>query len=251
MVEYSHVHHHVTSTRALRVTMSGDSERNEPRGAPTTDAPPLFPRWANRAGALAVAVLLAVIIGGPALLMAWVRTPDLRRQYEPVAQPIAFSHPVHVTGLRIDCRYCHATVERAAYAGLPSTATCVPCHNAVTMQGAMMAPVRASLASGRPISWQRVNGVPDFVFFNHAAHTTHGVGCETCHGRVDRMERVYQAAPLTMNWCVSCHRDPVRQLRPVSAVTTMGYRGPGPHLGAALTRRYATRDLADCSTCHR
>ena len=236
----------------------GSRGRHDPGDAPggpdapsSADVRPLFPRWANRAGGLAVAVILAVVIGGPALLMAWVRTPDLRRQYEPVAQPILFSHPVHVTGLRIDCRYCHATVERAAYAGLPPTTTCVPCHNALTMQSAFLAPVRASLAAGRPIPWRRVNGVPDFVFFNHAAHVTQGVGCETCHGRVDRMDQVHQAAPLTMGWCVSCHRDPASQLRPVSEVTTMGYRATGRAPDAVPTLRHGARELTDCSTCHR
>ncbi|HEX6630233.1 MAG TPA: cytochrome c3 family protein [Gemmatimonadaceae bacterium] len=222
--------------------------------APPGDGPargtPLYPRWANRAMGVAIAVLFVTVLAGPALLMAWVRTPDLRRQFEPVAQPVPFSHPVHVTGLRIDCRYCHATVERAAYAGMPSTATCVPCHSDTFLQSATMAPVRASLATERPIAWRRVNGVPDFVYFNHAAHVTRGVGCESCHGRVDRMAQVYQAEPLTMGWCLGCHRDPAPNLRPLAEITTMGYVAPDT-LGAALMREYAVRRLTDCTTCHR
>lgn len=222
-----------------------------PPGDGSARARPLYPRWANRALWVGIAVLFVTVLAGPALLMAWVRTPDLRRQFEPVPQPVPFSHPVHVTGLRLDCRYCHATVERAANAGLPSTATCVPCHNETLIRSAVMAPVRASLATGQPIPWRRVNGVPDFVFFNHAAHVNNGVGCESCHGRVDRMAQVYQDKPLTMGWCLGCHRDPAPNLRPLSAITTMGYVAPNDSLGAALMREYEVRRLTDCTTCHR
>jgi hypothetical protein len=121
------------------------------------------------------------------------------------------------------------------------------------MNTAVMAPVRASVATGRPLQWNRVNSLPGFVYFNHAIHVTKGVGCETCHGRVDQMASVYQAAPMSMQWCVSCHRDPASHLRPVSEVTTMGWTPPVPQhqLGEALVLENRVRELTNCTTCHR
>ena len=116
-------------------------------------------------------------------------------------------HRIHVAGLRIDCRYCHQGADRAAYAGLPATAVCVSCHTPLWLSSQVFTGVRQSLASNRPIPWRRVNQLPDFVFFNHAIHARGGIGCESCHGRVDRMAQVSQAAPLTMSWCVGCHRN--------------------------------------------
>src|SRR5215213_5056838 len=149
-------------------------------------------------------VLLAVlaVVGVPLFLMWWVRTPYVTGQGHTVAQPISlFSHQIHVTGLQIDCRYCHYTVERTATAGMPSSETCIPCHSQVWRTGPFFAPIRASLTSKTPIPWQRINRLPDYVFFNHAIHVNKGVGCETCHGRVDQMAQVRQAVPLTMSWC--------------------------------------------------
>lgn len=213
----------------------------------------LFPPSSTTWFRAALAILAAAVIGIPLLLMGWVRTPLVTGQHSAPAQPVLFSHQIHVTGLRIDCRYCHSTVERAASAGVPPTETCVPCHSAVWFQGPLFQPVRQSLATGRPIPWRRVNGVPDFVFFNHAIHVNKGVGCETCHGRVDRMERVEQAEPLTMGWCVDCHRHPEDHLRPVDQVTTMGWHPDVPQrqLGLALKRRYHVQERTTCSACHR
>ncbi|HKO16240.1 MAG TPA: cytochrome c3 family protein [Gemmatimonadaceae bacterium] len=213
----------------------------------------LFPRWANAAMRAALVVLFLLLAGFPLGLMAWVRTPNATRRYAPVTQPVAFDHRIHAGALRIDCRYCHFSVERSAYAGLPPTQTCVPCHSSSWMAGAPMAPVRASLASGKPIPWQRVNGLPDFVFFNHAIHVTKGVGCESCHGRVDRMAQVHQTAPLTMGWCLDCHRMPEQHLRPVEQMTTMGYtpRESQRVLGHTLAQRYGVRSLTSCTDCHR
>ena len=215
--------------------------------------PALFPRWANAAIRAVLVALFLVLAGFPLGLMAWVRTPNATRRYAPVQQPVAFDHRVHAGALRIDCRYCHATVERSAYAGIPPTETCVPCHRSSWMAGAPMAPVRASLASGHPITWQRVDKLPDFVFFDHSIHVAKGIGCESCHGRVDRMARVTQVAPLTMGWCLDCHRMPERYLRPVSEVTTMGYTPKEPQdvLGRELARRNDVRSLTSCTTCHR
>jgi hypothetical protein len=213
----------------------------------------LFPRWANTAVRVALIGGGLAFVGLPVALMAWVRTPNATNRGAPVAQPIAFDHRLHVHDFRIDCRYCHAAVERSATAGIPPTTACVACHNRVWMEGPLLAPVRRSLATGRPIRWRRVTRLPDFVYFDHSAHVAKGVGCESCHGRVDQMARVVQTAPLTMTWCLDCHRTPERQLRPVEEVTTMGWRPPVPQaeLGATLKRRYHVRELTTCTACHR
>jgi Cytochrome c7 and related cytochrome c len=144
-------------------------------------------------------------------------------------------------------------VERSSYAGMPSSSACVPCHSAAWRSSDMLRPVRESVASGRPLQWNRVNALPGFVYFNHAIHVNKGVGCESCHGRVDRMAQVYQSAPLTMSWCVDCHRNPAPHLRPLSAITTMGFTPPMPQreLGAQLVQKYHVRSLTSCTTCHR
>ena len=214
----------------------------------------LFPRWANAAvrGTLAAAALLAVAV--PVGLFAWARTPNATGQYAPVAQPVPFAHVLHAGAFHVDCRYCHASVERGPTAGMPPTTTCVPCHQESLLDASIMAPVRRSVATGRPLAWRRVNALPDFVFFNHAIHVRKGVGCETCHGRVDRMTRVVQTAPLTMAWCVDCHRAPERSLRPVARMTAMGWSLPADSqlaLGRALRREYHGRTLTACTTGHR
>jgi hypothetical protein len=213
----------------------------------------LFPRWANTVVRATLVAAGCTLVGVPVALMAWVRTPNATRRYQPVAQPIAFDHRIHVTGQRIDCRYCHFSVERAASAGIPPSTTCVACHSDTWMSSKELALVRSSVATGQPIRWNRVNALPDFVYFNHAIHVAKGVGCETCHGRVDRMAAVYQAAPLTMSWCVDCHRDPASHLRPLSEITTMGWTPPVPQraLGEELVRENNVRSLTNCTTCHR
>jgi hypothetical protein len=138
-------------------------------------------------------------------------------------------------------------------AGLPPTRACVPCHSDVWLSSAEFEPVRRSLRTGTPIPWQRVTAVPDFVFFDHAVHTRKGIGCESCHGRIDQMMQVYQRAPLTMGWCLECHRAPERHIRPVEALTTMGWRPAGDQLtvGRALVERYHVRSITTCTGCHR
>jgi len=194
-----------------------------------------------------------VVFGGPILLMAWVRTPYITGRGVPFDQPIAFDHRHHVRDDGIDCLYCHATAERDASAGIPTTALCLNCHNQIWNDSPLLEMVWRSYASHRPIRWVRVNRLPDFVFFNHAVHTSSGIGCETCHGRVDRMARVYQSAPLTMGWCLECHRAPERFVRPRDAVTAMGWQPDGSQdvLGAELVNAYRIRRLTNCTTCHR
>jgi hypothetical protein len=210
----------------------------------------LFSPRATRIARWGLVAVLMLAVAIPAGLMLWVRTPAVTGQGRTAIQPIPFDHRIHVTGLRIDCRYCHTTADRGASAGLPATMVCQPCHNDVWLSGPLFAPVRQSVATGRPIPWQRVNRLPDFVYFNHAIHVAGGIACESCHGRVDRMAQVRQAEPLTMGWCLDCHRNPEPSRRPADAVTAMGWqpadRPASPPLSPA--RRAA---IVTCSACHR
>lgn len=184
---------------------------------------------------------LALLGLGPVLvviaLMGWVRRPAATGQGQLVPQPVPFDHRLHVRGLGVDCRYCHSGAERSPHAGLPPTEACVPCHNPTWFASAVFAPVRASLASGTPIPWRRVHTLPDFVFFDHRIHVTQGIGCERCHGRVEEMDRVRQVAPLTMTWCLDCHRQPARATRAANDTGTASRR--------------SLRSITDCSGCHR
>ena len=213
----------------------------------------LFPRWANSAVRAVLLVGAACILGFPIALIAWARTPAATGQFTTVPQPIPFSHPLHARALHIDCLYCHAGAERSAMAGLPPTRACVGCHSDLWLSTALFAPVRRSIRDTTPIPWRRVTATPDFVFFNHAIHTRKGIGCESCHGRVDEMEQVYQTAPLTMGWCLECHREPERHIRPIDAVTEMGWLPPGDRMeqGRALVARYKVRRVTTCTGCHR
>jgi hypothetical protein len=171
-------------------------------------------------------------------------------------QPVQFSHQHHVAVVGIDCRYCHTTVETSNYANIPPTKTCMNCHSQIWAQAPELEPVRASFRDGNSIEWIKVHDLPDFVYFNHSIHVAKGVGCETCHGRVDRMPLVAQHADLTMGWCLDCHREPEKNLRPVSEVFTMGYEPEGDprEIGQRLKQQYGIRDaytLTNCSTCHR
>lgn len=216
----------------------------------------LFPRWTNRAARGSLLAIALIAVGIPVALMIWVRTSFASGRGADVAQPIQFDHRIHAHSLKIDCRYCHSTAENAASAGMPPTIACVGCHNDVTLQSALLAPVRASLASKRPIAWRRVDALPDFVFFDHSIHVAKGVGCETCHGRVDEMATAVQATSLSMGWCVGCHRDPMPHLRPRAEIAAMGWdathTGPAADsLRARLNVAYGARRLTNCSTCHR
>ena len=173
----------------------------------------------------------------------------------PVEQVVPFSHKHHVGDDGIDCRYCHTSVETSAFAGIPPTHTCMTCHSQLFTQEPVLAPVVQSLRSGKPIRWKRIHDLPDFVYFNHGIHVAKGVGCEECHGRVDRMPLTWRVAPLTMQWCLDCHRNPGMHVRPVEHVFDMGWKPSEDQrtLGRRLVAAYHihTSTLTDCSTCHR
>ncbi|MGA3235129.1 MAG: cytochrome c3 family protein [Bryobacteraceae bacterium] len=178
------------------------------------------------------------------------------RQDEARDQPVPFSHAHHVGALGLDCRYCHTSVEDSSFANIPPTKTCINCHSQIWNTSPTLEPVRASYRTGDSIQWTRVHDLPDFVYFNHGIHVSKGVGCESCHGRVDKMPLMWKANSLEMSWCLDCHRNPQRVLRPRSEITTMGYVPPGDQeeLGAQLMHQYNTPDvrvLTSCSTCHR
>ncbi|QSQ23421.1 cytochrome c3 family protein [Pyxidicoccus parkwayensis] len=217
---------------------------------------PLFPRWTNTVSRLSAAALLAVPAIGIGGLMAYVRSPYVTNQQMPVEQPIEFDHRHHAGDEQIDCRYCHWTVEKAPSAGIPSTTVCMSCHAQVWNKSPYLTEVRKAFFSDQPIPWVRVHNLPDFVYFNHSIHVNKGVGCATCHGRIDQMGAVEQHAPLTMAWCLDCHRNPEPNLRPAEFITSMTWSPPADKaeaaaLGKKLKEEYDVHSRTSCSTCHR
>jgi hypothetical protein len=170
-------------------------------------------------------------------------------------QPVQFSHKHHVGDDGIDCRHCHTSVETEAFAGIPSTKVCMNCHSQIWADSSILEPVRASFRTGRPIQWTRVHDLPDFVYFDHSIHVNKGVGCATCHGRVDLMPLTWQAASLQMEWCLECHRRPERYIRPREYVFRMDWEPQDQlHQGSELVKKYNIQSpavLTSCSTCHR
>ena len=169
------------------------------------------------------------------------------------SQPVPFSHKHHVAGLGIDCRYCHTSVEVSSFAGIPPTKTCMNCHAQIWSDAPMLEPVRESFRSGNSLEWVRVHDLPDFVFFNHSIHVAKGIGCSTCHGQVDKMPLTWRVASLQMEWCLDCHRQPEKYVRPKDKVFDMAWAPPPDQeaQGARLVHDYQIRKLTSCSTCHR
>ncbi len=168
-------------------------------------------------------------------------------------QVVPFSHKHHVGELGLDCRYCHSSVEVSSSAGMPATETCMTCHSQIWTNSSMLEPVRASYSSSKPISWTRVNAVPDFVYFNHSIHVAKGVGCTTCHGPVAEMNITWRGQTLYMRWCLECHNAPEKYLRPRSEVFNAFYQPPSDQLalGRRLVKEYKVQNLTNCTTCHR
>ncbi len=217
--------------------------------------PQIFHRSTNTLSRFTIYAAAFLLAGLMWIVMAVARSPYTTGQGVVLEQPVPFSHEHHVAGLGIDCRYCHTSVETSAFAGMPPSATCINCHKMIWTNSAMLEPVRASFRTGQPLRWTRVNDLPDFVFFNHSIHVAKGIGCASCHGRVDRMPLMYQAVSLQMEWCLDCHRRPENHLRPRSEVFNLGWQADDQQaLGKRLAREYRVRsvsDLTSCSTCHR
>ena len=191
----------------------------------------------------------AVAVGWDQLL----RSPYVTQVGVARQQPVPFSHKHHVAGLGIDCRYCHTSVEDSAFAGIPATKVCMTCHSLVWKDAEILEPVRASYREDRSIEWTRVHDLPDFAFFDHSIHVHKGIGCSTCHGRVDEMPLMWREQTLNMDWCLSCHRDPVPHLRPREEVFNLAFE-PSDLSDAerqALADEYDAQPMMDCSTCHR
>jgi hypothetical protein len=215
--------------------------------------PQIFHRSTNTISKVSIfgAVFFLAGIGWVALTLS--RSPYLTQASVAREQPVPFSHEHHVAGIGIDCRYCHTSVEDAAFAGIPPTETCMGCHAQIFADSPTLEPVRASFRSGEPIRWTRVHDLPDFVFFDHSIHVKKGIGCETCHGRIDQMPLTWRVHSLQMEWCLECHRDPAPSVRPREAVFAMGWRpdGDARSSGAALAAAYGVESLENCSVCHR
>lgn len=199
----------------------------------------------------------AVFVLAGIILVGWflVRSSYATQVDVPIDQPVPFSHQHHVAGLGIDCRYCHASVETSSFAGIPPTYTCMSCHSQIWSDSPTLKPVRDSLANGTPIRWNRVHNLPDFVYFNHSIHVNKGVGCVTCHGRVDQMPLTWKAQSLQMSWCLDCHREPERYIRPREKVFDMDWTPAEDQLtiGRRLVQEYQilpVAQLTSCSTCH-
>lgn len=201
----------------------------------------------------AVFFLLALLI----IVYQIFRSPYVTQVSVARDQPVQFSHEHHVSGLGIDCRYCHTSVEKSSSAGFPPTETCMTCHSQIWSDSQFLEPVRESLRTNTPIRWNRVHDLPDYVYFNHGIHVQKGVGCVSCHGRVDQMPLMWKAEPLTMEWCLDCHRAPEKHLRPREDVFVMDWSPPRGKtqlgLGKELIKAYdiPVHRLTDCSTCHR
>jgi menaquinone reductase, multiheme cytochrome c subunit len=208
-----------------------------------------FPSWT-----LTIRDTAGLLVGGGLLYVIVIvtfgfspKTTDVG--YQPT-QPVPFSHAVHAGQLGIDCRYCHNTVEQAGHAAIPPTATCMNCHGMIHTESEKLELVRESAKTGESIPWVRVHDLPDYAYFNHAAHLAAGVGCSSCHGRIDHMETVFQKEPLSMGWCLDCHRNPEPHIRPVDQITNMAWENDAD-LGAKILAERGIEPNHNCSTCHR
>jgi hypothetical protein len=213
----------------------------------------LFHRSANTLAK--VSIFGGLILAGTALVLAYALdrgsfTTDVAVVKD---QPVPFSHKHHVTDDGIDCRYCHTSVESSGFAGLPATEICMSCHSQIWSNASILEPVRSSYRTGESLAWTRVHDLPDYVYFNHSIHINKGIGCASCHGRVDQMPLMFKVNTLNMNWCVECHRAPYKYVRPREQVFNMAYEPPAnqEEYGKRLVKEYKIQSLTDCWTCHR
>jgi hypothetical protein len=215
--------------------------------------PQVFHRSTNTIARVSIFGALFVVAAAGYGLALVNRSPYVTQAFVAREQPVPFSHRHHAGELGIDCRYCHTSVETSRNAGIPPTQTCMNCHKQIWADSPTLEPVRASYRSDVSIPWIKVHDLPDFVYFNHSIHVAKGVGCETCHGRVDRMNLTWQQNSLQMEWCLDCHRNPERYVRPKAEVFTMGWQPAGDQveLGRELLQANNVHPKTDCDTCHR
>jgi hypothetical protein len=204
--------------------------------------------------------IVGALVGLTVLSGAWyaVNMTFGNRVNVPVEQPVQFSHKHHVLDDGIDCRYCHTSVDKGAFAGIPPTETCMTCHSQIWSDSPLLAPVRESFRTGRPLEWTRVHDMPDFVYFNHSIHIKKGVACVTCHGRVDQMPITWKVRTMAMSWCVNCHKNPEKYIQPRETVFKMDWQPPEGmdrvQMGIQLVKEYHVlpkQQLTNCSICHR
>lgn len=219
----------------------------------------IFPKWTNK---LPSRLIVAALLLGTAVTAGvwYYATPKYTRVgYQPV-QPVPFSHNTHASQMGIDCRYCHSAVERSWYSNVPSSSTCMNCHNQVLKDDPRLALVRESAATGKPVPWVQVHKVPDYVYFNHSVHVNRGVSCVECHGQVNRMDEVQHSKPFSMAFCLECHRDPAGRLRPPEKITDLEWKwSEDPRTAAEMQRAngqkfvhdWNVQSLQSCSACHR
>ena len=243
----------------------------------------LFKPWSNTLARLSLAAAALGGAGAIGGMMLYVRSPLYTQQGDPIEQPVQFDHRHHVAEVGIDCRYCHTQVEKAASAGFPPTSLCLNCHAQVWNKSPKLAPVREAFFTNTPIQWEKVYKLPHFVYFNHSIHVAKGVGCATCHGRVDQMAAIEKFAPLSMGWCLECHRNPEKFIRPKDEVVNLAWAAPDDKesvvkelllhgtardegeaqalasadpdpktaFGLALKKHNDVHTRQSCSTCHR
>jgi hypothetical protein len=215
----------------------------------------LFPKSANKLAPASIVALVLVAGGAVGSLVALDYAGFNQRRGETVEQQVPFSHEHHVSGLGIDCRYCHTSVEKSAPAGIPPTSTCYNCHKLVWNEAPMLEPVRSSYRTGKPLEWTKVHDLPDFTYFNHSIHVAKGIGCATCHGPVDQMRLMRVAQPMQMRWCLECHRNPEKFIRPKEEIFNMTWKAKDQEtLGRELVKKYDVRppaQITSCGTCHR
>lgn len=215
----------------------------------------VFPRGTNVISRVSIFGAVFFALGLLAVVYTIFRSPYVTQVAVVRDQPVPFSHQHHVQGLGIDCRYCHTSVETSGFAGIPPTETCMSCHSQIWIESPMLEPVRASMRTNEPIRWNRVHELPDYAYFNHAIHVQKGIGCSSCHGRVDLMPLTWKDQPLTMEWCLGCHREPGAQIRPRAEVFNMSWTPPADQL--ALGKELVEKNhipvdrLTHCYTCHR
>ncbi|MBW4028447.1 MAG: cytochrome c3 family protein [Acidobacteria bacterium] len=186
----------------------------------------IFDRSSNALARMSLVLTGLIVIALGVTLDQLQRSPWVTRQGQRAEQPVPFSHKHHVQGLGLQCQYCHTSVEKSSYAGIPPTKTCINCHAQIWTNADLLEPVRDSWATGKSIVWTKVHDLPDYVYFNHEIHVNKGIGCSSCHGRVDEMPIMYQQNTLQMEWCLNCHRNPGKNLRPTSQIYNMAWTEP-------------------------